>query len=127
MAFGTQKNITLDLYNNKYVSTRVSQYDIDSRDIIIQITDNGVPYKIDTSKVLIKIKIEKKKKIKTDATISFFFLFSLRFLYAAKGWTHAPTASNTVLSLKITIFFLRFITTNATTAATITIIIAIKT
>lgn len=59
MAFGTQKNIILDLYNDKYVSTRVSQYDIDSRDIIIQITDNGVPYKIDTSKISVKIKYSK--------------------------------------------------------------------
>ena len=54
MAFGTQKNIILDLYNDKYVSTRVSQYDIDSRDIIIQITDNGVPYKVDLSKISVK-------------------------------------------------------------------------
>ena len=59
MAFGTQKNIILDLYNDKYVSTRVSQYDINSRDIIIQITDNGVPYKIDTSKISVKIKYSK--------------------------------------------------------------------
>lgn len=59
MAFGTHKKIILDLYNNKYVSTRVAQNDINSRDIIIQITDNGVPYTIDTAKVLIKIKYSK--------------------------------------------------------------------
>lgn len=59
MAFGTQKNIILDLYNDKYVSTRVSQYDINSRDIIIQITDNGVPYKVDLSKISVKIKYSK--------------------------------------------------------------------
>ena len=41
MAIGTPKKITLDLYINKHVFTRVSQYDIDSRQIIIQITDNG--------------------------------------------------------------------------------------
>lgn len=59
MAFGTTKYITLDLYNDKYVSTRVVQYDIDSRDIIIRITNNGVPYEIDSSKVSVKIKYSK--------------------------------------------------------------------
>ena len=56
MSFGTSKKIVLDLYNDKYVSTRVAQYDIDSREIIIQITDSGKPYEIDKTQVSVKIK-----------------------------------------------------------------------
>lgn len=56
MAFGTSKKISVDLCRNKHVSTRVAQYDKDSRDIIIQLTNDGVPYTIDLSKVEIRIK-----------------------------------------------------------------------
>ncbi|MBQ4523294.1 MAG: BppU family phage baseplate upper protein [Lachnospiraceae bacterium] len=59
MSFGTSKKIILDLYNNKYVSTRVAQNDIDSREIIIQVTNDGKPYPIDPTKFSVKIKYHK--------------------------------------------------------------------
>ena len=59
MSFGTSKNITLDLYNDKYVSTRVSQHDINSREIIIKITNDGVFYPINSDSFFLKIKYQK--------------------------------------------------------------------
>lgn len=60
--FGTSKKITLDLCRNKYVSTRVAQYDINSREIIIQITDDGKPYHVDPSQVSVRIKYLKSDR-----------------------------------------------------------------
>lgn len=59
MSFDFSKEIVVDLYQNKYVSTSATQYDIDSRNIIIQITNDGKPYPIDSSTVSIKIKYGK--------------------------------------------------------------------
>lgn len=53
---GTIKKITVDLQRNKYEYVRVSQYDENSRTIIIQITDNGKSYSVDTSSVTPHIK-----------------------------------------------------------------------
>lgn len=78
--FGTSKKIILDLSINKYVSTRVAQYDINSREIIIQLTDDGKPYYVDPSQVSVRIKYRKSdgklvvndipsENILTDGTI----------------------------------------------------------
>lgn len=55
MAIGKPNKITLDLYLNKHVYTRVAQYDIDSREINIKITDKGVPFPIDSSEYSVRI------------------------------------------------------------------------
>ena len=59
MNFGTSKKIVLDLYQNRYVSTNVAQYDIDSRELIVQITDDGQPYYLDPTTVKVRIKYMK--------------------------------------------------------------------
>ena len=69
--FGTSKRITVDLCRDKHITTRVAQYDIDSREIIVQLTDDGVPYFIDSSSVkpIIKYKKSDGKKVINDIDI----------------------------------------------------------
>lgn len=81
MAIGKPNKITLDLYINKHVYTRVAQYDIDSREVIIKITDKGAPFPIDPSQYSVRIEYQKSdgnsivndipsKNILPDGTIS---------------------------------------------------------
>ena len=62
MAIGKPNKITLDLYLNKHVFTRVAQYDIDSREINIKITDKGVPFPIDPSEYAVRIEYFKSDR-----------------------------------------------------------------
>jgi hypothetical protein len=60
----------LDLYHNRYVATEVAQYDINSRELIITITNKGQFYKIEND-ILVKIKYSKSdgKKVLNDCDI----------------------------------------------------------
>lgn len=71
MNFGTSKKIVLDLYQNKYVATNAAQYDIDSRELIVQITDEGKPYYVDgkTVKVVIEYKKSDGHNVINDCTV----------------------------------------------------------
>ena len=71
MGLTTTKYITLDLYQNRYVATYVSQYDINSRELIVTITDNGKPYPINQSNVTVNIKYLKSddKKVINECEI----------------------------------------------------------
>lgn len=80
MAIGKPNKITLDLYINKHVYTRVAQYDINSREIIIKITDKGASFPIDPSQYSVRIEFLKgdrtsivddipSENILTDGTI----------------------------------------------------------
>lgn len=62
MAIGKPNKITLDLYINKHVYTRVAQYDIDSREIIIKITDKGASFPIDSSEYSVRIEYLKSDR-----------------------------------------------------------------
>lgn len=62
MAIGKPNKITLDLYINKHVYTRVAQYDIDSREVIIKITDKGASFPIDSSKYSVRIEYLKSDR-----------------------------------------------------------------
>lgn len=42
-----QRPIILDVSKDRYVVVPVKQYDIDVREIIVTVTDNGKPYVID--------------------------------------------------------------------------------
>lgn len=44
-----QRPIILDVSKDRYVVVPVKQYDIDVREIIVTVTDNGKPYVIDNS------------------------------------------------------------------------------
>jgi len=64
------KHIILDISVNKYVSVLVKQYDINVREIIAKITDNGKPYPIDsTIEPRIKCLKEDKKKVFNDCVV----------------------------------------------------------
>lgn len=71
MGITTTKYITLDLYQNRYVATRIAQYDIDSRELIVTITDNGKPYMVNKNNVAVNIKYLKsdKKKVINECEI----------------------------------------------------------
>lgn len=62
MAIGKPNKITLDLYINKHVFTRVAQYDINSREVIIKITDKGAPFPIDSSEYSVRIEYLKSDR-----------------------------------------------------------------
>lgn len=62
MAIGKPNKIILDLYINKHVYTRVAQYDIDSREINIKITDRGASFPIDSSKYSVRIEYLKSDR-----------------------------------------------------------------
>ena len=62
MAIGKPNKITLDLYINKHVFTRVAQYDINSREVIIKITDKGVPFPINSSQYSVRIEYLKSDR-----------------------------------------------------------------
>lgn len=59
MAIGSPKKITLDLYINRHVYTKVAQWDDNSRKIIIQITDKGKAFPIDSSRFSVKVEYQK--------------------------------------------------------------------
>lgn len=63
--------ITLDLFQNRYVSINIAQYDINSRDIIATITNNGKPFFVDKSTMTARIKYLKsdQKKVIDDCEI----------------------------------------------------------
>lgn len=82
MPIGTPKKITLDLYINKHVYTRVAQWDNNSREIIIRITDQGKVFPIDSSQFSVKVEYLKSDRtsviydipsenILSDGTIKF--------------------------------------------------------
>lgn len=62
MPIGTPKKITLDLYINKHVYTRVAQWDNNSREIIIKITDQGKVFPIDSSQFSVKVEYLKSDR-----------------------------------------------------------------
>ena len=62
MAIGKPNKITLDLYINKHVYTRVAQYDINSREVIIKITDKGASFPIDSSEYSVRIEYLKSDR-----------------------------------------------------------------
>jgi hypothetical protein len=62
MPIGTPKKITLDLYINKHVYTRVAQWDENSREIIIRITDQGKVFPIDSSQFSVKVEYLKSDR-----------------------------------------------------------------
>ena len=70
MNFGTSQSIVLDLYHNRYVATEVAQYDIDSRELIITITNKGKFYKIEND-IAVRVKYLKSdgKKVFNDCEV----------------------------------------------------------
>ena len=70
MNFGTSQSIVLDLYHNRYVAAEVAQYDINSRELIITITNKGKFYKIEDG-VTVRIKYLKSdgKNVFNDCEI----------------------------------------------------------
>lgn len=60
MNFGTSQSIVLDIYHNRYVAAEVAQYDINSRELIVTITNKGQFYKIEDG---IEVKL---KHLKSD-------------------------------------------------------------
>lgn len=62
MPIGTPKKITLDLYINKHVYTRVAQWDDNSREIIIKITDKGKVFPIDSSRFIVRLEYIKSDR-----------------------------------------------------------------
>lgn len=62
MAIGAPKKITLDLYINKHVYTRVAQWDDNSREIIIKLTDQGKAFPIDSSQYSVKVEYMKSDR-----------------------------------------------------------------
>jgi len=52
------RHITLDISVHKYISVPVKQYDINTREIIAKITNDGKPYLIDNS-IIPRIKCKK--------------------------------------------------------------------
>lgn len=57
--FGTSKEIVLDLYQDRYISVNVAEGDIDSRKIIVTVTDDGKPYILDASTITARIRYMK--------------------------------------------------------------------
>ena len=70
MNFGTSQSIVLDLYHNRYVAAEVAQYDINSRELIITITNKGKFYKIEDG-IIVRIKYLKSdgKMVLNDCDI----------------------------------------------------------
>ena len=70
MNFGTSQSIVLDLYHNRYVATEVAQYDINSRELIITITNKGQFYQIEDG-VSVRIKYLKSdgKNVFNDCVV----------------------------------------------------------
>ena len=64
------KHIILDISKNRYVVVVVKQYDKDTRDIIVKITDDGKPFPIDNT-IVPRFKCQKTDgtKIYNDCTI----------------------------------------------------------
>ena len=64
------KHIILDVSIDKHVVVLIKQYDIDIREILVKITDNGKPYTIN-SNIIPRIKCIKPddKKILNDCTV----------------------------------------------------------
>ena len=73
------KHIVLDLYQNKYVMIQASQYDIDSRKLIIHVTSDGEFFKIPQKNYDASIEYKKSDntigvvdcEILEDGTLSF--------------------------------------------------------
>lgn len=64
------KHIVLDVSASRHVSVLVKQYDINIREIIARITDNGKPYPIDnTIKPRIKCKKDDGTLVFNDCTV----------------------------------------------------------
>lgn len=65
MSLSTTKSITLDLYHNKHVVVEVVQYDVNSRELIITLTNKGQAYKIEDG-ITVRLKY-----LKSDGKKSF--------------------------------------------------------
>lgn len=64
------KHIILDVSVSRYVSVLVKQYDINIREIIVKVTNNGKPYPIDnTIKPRIKCKKDDGTLVFNDCTV----------------------------------------------------------
>lgn len=71
MGLNTVKHITLDLVQNNYVSINISQYDINSRYVIITITNNGELFNVNknTTTAIVKVSKSDSKKIINDCEV----------------------------------------------------------
>lgn len=72
MGLNTTKHITLDMLQNNYVSVNISQYDINSREVIITLTENGTPFYVNSTDTIAYIKYYKSdfKKVLNECEIT---------------------------------------------------------